>query len=302
SSSRRPCRSAAPPARRSRSAPARTAPACTTPSLGCSAHRPSVLPRRCGSRPRIPAGAAAGVATRAGAWRLCLVLLENRAQLVDEELHVVEHRVFGGGEIRHPFHDGLVVGLHLRQRLVQRVHAGAEPVALGLQRRPVLLQRFELVAHLAGLLNQLAILGDRVDDSFDAGRHGSTSAMPSRSPRLFTHSVGGGGDVTHSTSMANVALSWPMTAAMTNAHVLRRPCFARAPQTSRLPRIRRDSARFVAIRRASENLARPLPAVHAMRFQRRSTQTVSEASTAFISEGSEVVGTCNFNGSVVVSG
>src|SRR5262249_14911257 len=63
-----------------------------------------------------------------------------------------------------------------------------------------------------------------------------------------------------------------------------------------------DSARFGAIRRASENLARPLPAVHAMRFQRRSTQTVSEASTAFISEGSEVVGTCNFNGSVVVSG
>src|SRR5262249_46647745 len=179
----------------------------------------------------------------------CLVLLENRAQLVDEELHVVEHRVFGGGEIRHPFHDGLVVDLHLRQRLVQRVHAGAEPVALGLQRRPALLQRFELVAHLAGLLNQLAILGDRVDDSFDAGRHGSTSAMPSRSPRLFTHSVGGGGDVTHSTSMANVALSWPMTAAMTNAHVLRRPCFARAPQTSRLPRIRRDSARFVARRK-----------------------------------------------------
>ena len=38
-----------------------------------------------------------------------------------------------------------------------------------------------------------------------------------------------------------------------------------------------------------------------MRFQRR-TQTVSEPSMAFISEGSEVVGTCNFNGSVVVSG
>src|SRR5262249_9288777 len=76
-----------------------------------------------------------------------------------------------------------------------------------------------------------------------AGRHGSTSAMPNRSPRLFTHSVGGGGDVTHSTSVANVALSWPMTPAMTNAHVLRRPCFARTPLTSRVPRIRRDSSR-----------------------------------------------------------
>jgi len=58
---------------------------------------------------------------------------------------------------------------------------------------------------------------------------------------------------------------------------------------------------FGVIRLAAENLARPLPAVHAMRFQRR-TQTVSEPSMAFISEGSEVVGTCNFNGSVVVSG
>jgi len=38
-----------------------------------------------------------------------------------------------------------------------------------------------------------------------------------------------------------------------------------------------------------------------MRFQRR-TQPASEPSTAFISEGSEVVGTCNFSGSVVVSG
>ena len=38
-----------------------------------------------------------------------------------------------------------------------------------------------------------------------------------------------------------------------------------------------------------------------MRFQRRS-QTASEASTAFISEGSEVVGTCSFHGNVVVNG
>ena len=58
---------------------------------------------------------------------------------------------------------------------------------------------------------------------------------------------------------------------------------------------------FDANRGGSENLARALPAVHAMRFQRR-TQTVAEPSTAFISEGSEVVGTCTFNGSVVVSG
>jgi cytoskeletal protein CcmA (bactofilin family) len=41
--------------------------------------------------------------------------------------------------------------------------------------------------------------------------------------------------------------------------------------------------------------------LHAMRFQRRN-QTASEPSMAFISEGSEVVGTCSFNGSVVVSG
>jgi cytoskeletal protein CcmA (bactofilin family) len=41
--------------------------------------------------------------------------------------------------------------------------------------------------------------------------------------------------------------------------------------------------------------------LHPMRFQRR-TQTASEPSMAFISEGSEVVGTCNFNGSVVVGG
>lgn len=38
-----------------------------------------------------------------------------------------------------------------------------------------------------------------------------------------------------------------------------------------------------------------------MRWNRR-TQTASETATAFITEGSEVEGTCSFNGSVVVSG
>ena len=38
-----------------------------------------------------------------------------------------------------------------------------------------------------------------------------------------------------------------------------------------------------------------------MRWHRRN-QTVSETSTAFISEGSELVGTCSFNGSVVING
>jgi len=38
-----------------------------------------------------------------------------------------------------------------------------------------------------------------------------------------------------------------------------------------------------------------------MRFQRRN-QTASQPSIAFITEGSEVVGTCSFNGSVVIGG
>src|SRR5437016_12308476 len=38
-----------------------------------------------------------------------------------------------------------------------------------------------------------------------------------------------------------------------------------------------------------------------MRWHRRN-QTESETSAAFITEGSELVGTCSFNGSVVLSG
>jgi cytoskeletal protein CcmA (bactofilin family) len=38
-----------------------------------------------------------------------------------------------------------------------------------------------------------------------------------------------------------------------------------------------------------------------MRWNRR-TQTASEVSIAFISEGSELTGTCSFNGSVVING
>jgi len=75
---------------------------------------------------------------------------------------------------------------------------------------------------------------------------------------------------------------------MTKAHVLGRPRSARASEKSRVlghPELWRGLC---------------LPS-NVMRFHRR-TQTVSEPSTAFLSEGSEVVGTCNFNGSVVVSG
>ena len=39
-----------------------------------------------------------------------------------------------------------------------------------------------------------------------------------------------------------------------------------------------------------------------MRWNRRNRSASSDASAAFITEGSEVVGTCSFNGSVVLSG
>ena len=63
----------------------------------------------------------------------------------------------------------------------------------------------------------------------------------------------------------------------------------------------RGFSRFGTIRGQLRRSGAAFAYVHAMRFQRR-PQTASEPSTAFISEGSEVVGTCNFNGSVVVSG
>jgi cytoskeletal protein CcmA (bactofilin family) len=53
---------------------------------------------------------------------------------------------------------------------------------------------------------------------------------------------------------------------------------------------------------AFSDLARPLPAMGRMRWNRRN-QTVSEPTgAALITEGSRLEGTCAFNGSVVISG
>src|SRR2546427_8822186 len=55
----------------------------------------------------------------------------------------------------------------LGQRHVQPVDAGPELLAFLPQRKPALLERLELVAHLTGLLDQLTVLGNGLNDSFD---------------------------------------------------------------------------------------------------------------------------------------
>src|SRR5262249_21621281 len=59
------------------------------------------------------------------------------------------------------------VDFDLRQRLMERIDARAELLPLRPQREPAFLQRLQLVPHLAGLLDELPVLGDRFDDPFD---------------------------------------------------------------------------------------------------------------------------------------
>src|SRR5262245_52989234 len=84
----------------------------------------------------------------ASALSLTLVLFQNGGQLVDQELHVVEYRVLGGGQVGEPLHDGLVIDLELGQRLVEPINTGAELIALLSDRGPALLERLQLVPHV----------------------------------------------------------------------------------------------------------------------------------------------------------
>jgi cytoskeletal protein CcmA (bactofilin family) len=101
------------------------------------------------------------------------------------------------------------------------------------------------------------------------------------------HPVVGESDVTHTRRGADVDLSLRMTASMTNTHVA--PCrrHARTAEKSRGLGAGRSGATF-----AYDG---------GMRWHRQD-KTASEVSAAFISEGSEIVGTCAFNGSAVICG
>src|SRR5438067_3922669 len=112
--------------------------------------------------------------------------------------------------------------------------------------------------------------------------------MPNGSPRLYTHSVGGHGDVTRGTAVSNVGLSWAMSRDMTNAHVARRRRQQPSPGKSRV----RDTPRSGAA----------LACAGRMRWNRRNQTVSEEASPALISEGSRLEGTCSFNGGVVIHG